>query len=177
MSIVVKTASQPVAFVAPVKRAIAAAEPDQPVSTVRTMEEVVGLSISSRRFPMLLLTGFGLLALVLASVGIAGVVSYSVAQRTQEIGVRMALGAQRRDVLRLIVGHSVAWSAAGVVVGLAAAWGLLRLLRTLLFGVEPTNPFVLAAVSAILIAVALAASYVPARRATRIDAVTALRQG
>jgi putative ABC transport system permease protein len=177
MSIVVKTASQPAAFVAPVKRAIAAVEPDQPVSTVRTMEEVVGLSISSRRFPMLLLTGFGLLALVLASVGIAGVVSYSVAQRTQEIGVRMALGAQRRDVLRLIVGHSVAWSAGGVVVGLAAAWGLLRLLRTLLFGVEPTNPYVLAAVSTILIAVALAASYVPARRATRIDAVTALREG
>ena len=174
ISIVVRTASAPSTFITPVKRALATVEPNQPVSTVRTMEDVVGLSISARRFPMLLLTGFGVLALVLASVGIAGVVSYSVAQRTQEIGVRMALGAQHRDVLRLIVGHLLAWTAAGVVAGLAAAFGLLRLLGTLLYSVEPTNPYVLGAVSAILIAVALAASYVPARRAMRIDAVTAL---
>jgi putative ABC transport system permease protein len=175
LSVVIKTASQPATFVAPVKRAIAAVEPNQPVSTVRTMEEVVGRSVSARRFPMLLLSGFGVLALVLAAVGIAGVVGYSVVQRTQEIGVRMALGAQRRDVLRLIVGHSLAWTVAGVAAGLAAAFGLLRLLRTLLYGVEPTNPYVLGSVSAVLIVVAVAASYVPARRAMRIDAVAALK--
>ena len=140
------------------------------------MEAVVGGSVSSRRVPMVLLSGFAALALVLAAVGIAGVVGYSVVQRTPEIGVRMALGAQQRDVLRLILGHSLGWALAGVAGGLAGALGLLQLLRTLLFGVTPTDPVVLGAVSLLLIGVVLAASYLPARRAARIDAVGAIRQ-
>jgi putative ABC transport system permease protein len=139
------------------------------------MEEVVGASVSSRRFPTLLLTGFALLALALAAVGIAGVVAYSVVQQSQEIGLRMALGAQPRDVMRLVVGHSMAWTLGGLAVGLGASFGVLRLLRSLLFGVTPTDPVVLAAVSVLLICVALAASYLPARRALRVDPVSALR--
>ena len=175
MSLVVKTAAAPEAFVNPVKQAMLRLDPNQPVSNVRTMEAVVGASVSSRRFPMLLLSGFGVLALVLAAVGIAGVVGYSVVQRTPEIGVRLALGAQRGDVLRLILGQSLWWTLAGIAAGLAGAFVMLRLLDTLLYGIEPTDPIVLAAVSAILVFVGLAASYVPARRAMRIDAVTALR--
>jgi putative ABC transport system permease protein len=175
MSIVTKTASAPGAFVTPVKSALAAIEPSQPVSSVRTMEDVVGTSVASRRFPMFLLSGFALLALVLAAVGIAGVVGYSVVQRTREIGVRMALGAQASDVLRLILGHSVSWTLVGVVVGVVASFGLLQFLRSLLFGVTPTDPIVLGAVSLLLVGVALGASYVPARRAMRVDPVLALR--
>jgi putative ABC transport system permease protein len=176
ISIVVKTSSAPETFIAPVKRALTVIESERPVSAVRTMEDVVGRSVSSRRFPMLLLSGFAVLALVLAAVGIAGVVGYSVVQRTPEIGVRIALGAQRRDVLRLILGHSLAWTLGGIAVGVGGAIGLLRLLGSLLYDVKAGDPFVLGAVSAILVGVALAASYVPARRAMRVDAVTALRQ-
>jgi putative ABC transport system permease protein len=173
---VVKTASAPEALIAPIKRAIADVEPSQPVSAVRTMASVVGGSVSSRRVPMVLLSGFAALALVLAAVGIAGVVGYSVVQRTPEIGVRMALGAQQRDVLRLILGHSLAWAASGLAVGLVGALGVLQLLGTLLYGVTPTDPIVLASVSVLLIAVVVGASYLPARRAMRIDAVGAIRQ-
>jgi putative ABC transport system permease protein len=175
LSIVAKTAAAPLAFSAPLKKALAIVEPNQPVSGIRTMDEVVSGSVASRRFPMLLLTGFAILALVLAAVGIAGVVGYSVVQRTQEIGVRMALGAQPRDVLRLIVGHSLSWTFAGVVVGMIAAVALLRLLRAVLYGVTPTDPFVLGSVSLLLTAVAMGASYLAALRATRVDPVTALR--
>ena len=175
MTIVVKTASAPASFVAPVKQALAIVEPNRPVSGVRTMEDVIGTSVSSRRFPMLLLTLFGVLALVLAAVGIGGVVGYSVVRRTQEIGLRMALGAQRSDVLRLVLGQSLAWTLVGIAVGVAAALGLLRLLDTLLFGVQAADPTVLGAASTILVAVAAAASYLPARRAMGIDPVSALR--
>jgi putative ABC transport system permease protein len=178
MTIATKTASTPESFIAAVKQGIAAVEPNRPVArTIRTMEGIVGSSVSSRRFPMLLLSGFGLLALVLAAVGIAGVVGYSVVRRTQEIGLRMALGAQHRDVLRLILGQSLAWTMLGVAAGVAASFGLLRFLDTLLFGIEPTDPRVLAGVSILLTAVALIASYIPARRAMRIDAIRALREG
>jgi putative ABC transport system permease protein len=176
LTVVVKTASTPESLIAPIKRAIAEVEPSRPVSAVRTMSAVVGRSVSSRRVPMVLLSGFALLALVLAAVGIAGVVGYSVVQRTPEIGVRMALGAQRRDVLRLILGHSLAWALGGVAAGLIGALGLLRLLGALLFGVTASDPLVLASVSVLLIAVVLGASYLPARRAMRIDAVGAIRQ-
>jgi predicted permease len=177
MSIVARTASAPVALVGPVKHALSAIEPNQPVSGVRTMEEVAGMSVSSRRFPMLLLSGFGLLALVLAAVGITGVVGYSVVRRTQEIGLRMALGAQPRDVLRLIVGQSLIWTLVGIAAGLGGAFVLLRFLDTLLYRVKPGDPFVLSGAAVLLVGVALGASYVPARRAMRIDAVRALREG
>ena len=124
---------------------------------------------------MLLLSAFALLALVLAAVGIAGVVGYSVVQRTQEIGVRMALGAQRADVLRLVIGQSLRWALAGVIAGLAAALGLLQFLKSLSFGTAATDLLVLAAVSVLLLGVALAATYLPARRAARVDPVAALR--
>ena len=175
MSIVVKTAAAPAAFINPVKKGLSTIEPNQPVARIRTMEEIVDASVSSRRFPMLLLTGFALLALALAAVGIAGVVSYSVVQRTKEIGVRMALGAQSRDVLSLVVGRSVSWTLAGLAAGLVASLGLLRFLGTLLYGVAPIDPTVLGAVSVLLMAVALGASYLPARRAARVDPVVALR--
>jgi putative ABC transport system permease protein len=176
MSIVTRTASAPGAFVKPVKRALSLVEPNQPVARVRTMEEVVGASVSSRQFVMLLLSGFSLLALALAGVGIAGVVGYSVVQRTQEIGVRMALGAQEHDVLGLIMRHGMSWTVAGLAAGLVASFGLLRFLRTLLYGVTPLDPVVLGTVSSLLIGVALFATYVPARRAARVDPVVALRR-
>jgi putative ABC transport system permease protein len=175
MSIVTKTASAPLAFEGPVKRALRIVEPQLPVSSIETMETIIGDSVSSRRFGMRLLTGFALLALVLAAVGIAGVVSYSVTQRTQEIGIRLALGAQPRDVVRLIVGSSLSWTLIGLGVGLAAALALGRYMEKMVFDVKPTDPFVLGAVSIVLMAVALGAAYLPAREATSVDPVTALR--
>jgi putative ABC transport system permease protein len=175
MRIVTKTAMAPRTLIDQVKGAIARVEPNRPVTGVQTMEEVASASVSSRRFPMFLLSGFALLALVLAAVGIAGVVGHSVVQRTQEIGVRMALGAQPRDVLRLVLGHSLAWTLLGIVAGVIAAAGVLRFLGTLLYEVKAADPYVLGSASALLLAVALAASYLPARRATRIDSVSALR--
>ena len=175
VSIVTKTAAAPASFADPVKKAIAIVEPNQPVSDIRTMDQVVGDSVSSRRFPMLLLTGFAVVALLLAAVGIAGVVAYSVVQRTQEIGLRIALGADTRHVLQLVVGYSLWWTMAGVIAGLVASVGLLRMLEGLVFGVTPTDPFVLGMVSVLLVAVAVAASYIPARRAASVNPVTALR--
>jgi len=175
MSIVTKTAAAPASFTTLVKKATAIVEPNQPVSYIRTMDQVVGDSVSSRRFPMLLLSAFATLALVLAAVGIAGVVAYSVVQRTQEIGVRMALGAETRHVLQLVIGHSLWWTLAGIIVGLAGSFGALRMLQGLVYGVTTTDPLVLGAVSALLVTVALGASYIPARRATRVNPVTALR--
>jgi putative ABC transport system permease protein len=175
MRIVTKTASSPATFIAPVKNALRIVEPNLPVSSVDTMESVIGDSVASRRFPTLLLSGFALLALTLAAVGIAGVVSCSVTQRTQEIGIRLALGAQPGDVLRLIVRGSLMWTLGGVLVGLVAAFGLGRYLESMVFGVKPTDPFVLGTVSLLLVAVASLAAYVPARDATIVDPVTALR--
>jgi putative ABC transport system permease protein len=176
MNIVVKTSPAPQSLAAPVTRAVASVEPSLSVSGVTTMETVVGASMTSRRFSMYLLSAFGLVALILAAVGIAGVVAYSVVQRTPEIGVRVALGARNVEVLRLIVGHSLAWAAGGLAAGIAGAIWLLRLLDTLLYDVTPHDPSVLVAVSLVLMAVVLGASYLPARRALRVDAVTALRQ-
>jgi predicted permease len=175
MSIVVKTASAPAGFVPAVKKALRDIEPLQPVSSVQTMEDVLDGSVSRRRFPMMLLVAFALVALALAAVGIAGVVSYSVVQRTPEIGIRMALGAARKDVLALVVGGSMRWAMGGVLAGLVACFGLLRFMAALLYGVAATDPTVLASVSALLVAVAFAASYLPARRAARVDPAIALR--
>jgi putative ABC transport system permease protein len=176
LSIVTKTASAPAGFVAPIKQAMRMIEPTQPVTAVDTMENVIGDSVSSRRFPMIVLSLFALLALGLSAVGIAGVVGYSVVQRTKEIGIRVALGARPADVLRLVIGHSLAWTLLGVGAGLAASFGLLRYLATMVYGVTPTDPLVLGSVSSLLITVALAAAYLPARRAARVDPVSALRQ-
>ena len=175
MSVVVRTIHAPATFAMPVKKAVASVLPDRPVSGFETMEEIVHDSTGSRRFPMLLLSVFSVLALVLAAVGIVGVVGHSVTQRTHEIGIRMALGAGTMDVLRLMVSGNMVWVLAGLAAGVAGSAGLTRLLAGLLYGVRPLDPAVFGTVSALLAAVALFASYLPARRAARIDPMAALR--
>jgi putative ABC transport system permease protein len=175
MSVVVRTKGAPASYTPAIKRALAEVEPERPVSEVALMQDVVNGSVGSRRFPAVLLGGFAALALALAAVGIVGVVSYSVTQRTREIGIRMALGAARTDVLKLILSGSMVWVAVGIVLGVIASLGLTRLLGTLLYGVKPGNPLVLGSVSFVLASVALLASYVPARRAAKVDPMVALR--
>jgi putative ABC transport system permease protein len=175
MTIVVRSIATPAVYSAPVKKALASVLPDQPVSNVQTMDEVVHNSTGSRRFPMLLLSVFSVLALVLAAVGIVGVVGHSVTQRTHEIGIRMALGAKTFDVLRLMVNSSMLWVFVGLGVGVAGSVALTRLLTGMLYGVRPIDPEVLGGVALLLGAVALLASYFPARRAAKIDPIVALR--
>lgn len=170
-----RTASDPATFVAAIKSAVSSIEPDQAVSEIETMETVVSDSEGPRRLPMVLLAAFGALSLILAAVGIYGVVSYSVTQRTHEIGIRVALGAGRGDVLRIVFAQSLKWVFAGIVVGLGASFGATRLLATLLYRISPTDPRVLSASAVLLISVALLATYIPARRAMRVDPVIALR--
>ncbi|MGH9731568.1 MAG: ABC transporter permease [Candidatus Acidiferrales bacterium] len=175
MTIAVRTASAPEAFEKPVKEALAQASADYPASNVQTMEQIVSDSLGSRRFPMLILSAFAFLALLLSAVGIVGVVGYSVIQRTHEIGIRMALGAQPGDVLRLVLGRSMLWTCGGVAIGIGGALGLTRLLGGLLYGVKAADPVILGATAALLTLVALAACYIPARRAMRVDPMIALR--
>ena len=175
MTVVMRTATAPGSFEQPARRALAQMRGDYPASNVLPMEQIVSDSLGSRRFPMLLLSVFASLALILSAVGIAGVVGYSVVQRTFEIGIRMALGAQPRDVLKLVLSGSMLWTLGGVAVGIAGALGLTRLLGNLLYGVQPTDPLILGATAALLIVVALAACYIPARRAMRVDPMVALR--
>ena len=157
------------------KRAMTVALPETPVSDVLSLDEVSHDSISYRTVPTIVLTSFAVLALVLAAVGIAGVVSYGVAQRTQEIGIRMTFGANARDVLAMIVGGSMRWVLVGVVVGAVCALAATRLLTDLLFGVKSWDPWVMGGVAALLAGVACVASWWPARRATRVDPMVALR--
>jgi putative ABC transport system permease protein len=173
--LVVKTDVDPASMAATVRKAVWDIDKDQPVSNIRTMEEILSESIARQRFSMLLLAIFAGVALVLAGVGIYGVMSYSVAQRTHEIGIRMALGAQTGAVLKLAVGYGMKLVIAGIVVGLIAAFALTRLMATLLFGVTATDPATFTLISLLLIAVAALASYIPARRATRVNPIIALR--
>ncbi|HEV2383345.1 MAG TPA: ABC transporter permease [Terriglobia bacterium] len=175
MNVVVRTTSAPATYTPLVKKALAEFLTDRPVSGVETMENIVHDSTGSRRFPMLLLSTFAVLALMLAAVGIVGVVSYSVAQRTHEIGIRMALGACAFDVLNMVVRGSMGWVLTGIAIGIAGSLGLTRLLRDLLYGVRPADPVVLGAVSVLLTIVAGIASYLPARRAAKVDPMVALR--
>ncbi|MEP7339906.1 MAG: ABC transporter permease [Acidobacteriota bacterium] len=175
MSVVVRTASSPRAFITPIKQALAKFEPDRAASGIRTMEEAIYDSMGSRRFPMMLLVAFSLVALTLAAVGISGVVSFSVAQRTREIGIRMALGAQKGNVLMLVLKRSMAAALVGVAVGLVGSLALTRFLAGLLFEVKPMDPVVLGIVAMLLAMVAFVACYLPARRATKVDPMIALR--
>jgi putative ABC transport system permease protein len=175
MRVVVKTVAAPATFANPVKQAMLDVEPDRPVSEIQTMEAIVRGSVGTRRFPMLMLAALAGLALVLAAIGIGGVVSYSVTQATHEIGIRAALGAQRRNLLWLMITRSMTWVVLGVAAGGALSIVVTRLLKSMLYDVTPADPVVLAVVVGILLAVALAASYLPARRAARVDPLTALR--
>lgn len=169
------TAANPTNISAAIREVIRSMDREQPVYNVRPMTQLVDESVAQRRFNMVLLSGFALLALVLASIGIYGVMSYSVAQRTREIGVRIALGAQSRDVLKLVLFQALALTAAGLALGLMGAAALTRFLVTLLFEVKPTDPTTFAIVSIVLGTVALAACIIPARRALKVDPMVALR--
>jgi len=171
----IRSAGDPADLVAAVRREVRAVDPDQPISDVRTMEEILGREVAPRRLQMTLLAGFAGLALLLASLGIYGVISYAVSQRTPEIGIRMALGARPRDVLGMVVGGGLRLAALGVGIGLAAALALTRVMASLLYGVSTTDPLTFVSIPLLLLAVALAASYLPARRALRVDPVAALR--
>jgi putative ABC transport system permease protein len=175
INLALRAATNPLALVAPVKAAIQAIDPAQPVYDIATMDERLSESASPQRFNALLVGVFALAALGLAGVGIYGVLAFSVARRTPEIGVRMALGARRAEVLKLVVGEGLRLCGVGVVLGLAASVPLTRLLRSVLFGVSPSDPFTLTAASAALVLVAGIACYIPARHAVMIDPMTALR--
>ena len=175
MTIVVRTQANPASMTQAVKQEIWKADSQLPVTKVQTMSAVAASSFAARRFNMTLLGIFAALALLLAAVGIYGVMSYAVTQRTQEIGIRMALGARDSDVLKLVLGNGLTLTLIGVAIGVLGAVGLTRLLSTLLFGVTPTDLLTFVSVSLVLILVALLACYLPARRATKVDPLTALR--
>jgi putative ABC transport system permease protein len=174
-SIVVKTENDPASVFAAVRREIQTVDKDQAVYNVTTLEQLQAGSISLRRFLMMLLIVFAILTLMLAAVGIYGVMSYVVTQRTHEIGIRMAVGASAVDILKLVVKSGIGLALVGVGIGLVSALALTRLMETVLFGVTPTDTltFVIGALG--LMAVAVVACYIPARRATKVDPLVALR--
>jgi len=171
----VRTAGDPLQSVAAVERAIHSIDKDLPVFAIRSMDQLLGSSRAQRLLTLVLLVSFAALALLLAAVGIYGVISYSVKQRTRELGIRMALGAQRGDVLKLILTQGLKLTIIGVVIGLGAAFALTRWMESLLFGVRPTDPLTFAAIVIVLLSVALLACWLPARRATKVDPLVALR--
>ena len=175
MRIVARFKSDPSLVAATIREAVRAVDKDQPVDKVTTMSSVVSASIAGRSFYMQLLGTFAALAFILAAIGIYGVVSYSVAQRTREIGIRVALGARRGDVLGLVLKEALRLTAVGVGLGLIGAFAATRVLRSLLFEVKPTDPATFICLSLLLTFVALLASYIPARRATKVDPLVALR--
>jgi putative ABC transport system permease protein len=176
MSLAIRTTSpDPRALAATVQREVRAVDPDQPVYKVRTMPELMADSVARRRLAMLLLAIFAGAALVLAAVGIYGVMSYTVTRRAHEMGIRMALGASRANVLRLVLGQSLVLTLAGIGLGLAGSLAMAGLISSLLFNVKSRDPLTLALVAVGLTLVALLASYLPARRATQVDPVVSLR--
>jgi putative ABC transport system permease protein len=175
MNIVLRS-SRPLDALAPaIRRAVATRDPGLPVVQLRTMEAVFGASVTRQRFLSQLLGLFAVVALVLAAVGTYGILSYLVTERQREIGIRMALGAGRGQVVRLVLGQGMVMAVLGIVVGIAGALALSRLLASLLYGVSPADPLTFGAVAAVIAAVAFAACVVPTRRATRVDPLTAIR--
>ena len=175
MVLVTKTKPEPMSMAASIRQQVWAIDKDEPVFDVRTMQQVRALSVALYSFSSVTLAIFAAVALILSAVGIYGVMAYVVAQRTHEIGIRMALGARSRDVLRLVVRHGMILALIGVAIGLGGAWVLTRFMSSLLVGVSPTDAVTLSAVSLSLISIALIACYIPARRATKVDPLVALR--
>jgi putative ABC transport system permease protein len=175
MTIVTRTNAEPLNLVAAIQGAIHQVDKNQPIYDIATMEQVLSKSVARPRFSTLLMSLFAFLAIALAAIGIFGVISYTVTERTQEIGIRLALGAQRRDVSKLVVGHGMRPVLIGLVLGLIASGLLTHLMKTLLFNISPTDPFTFFSVALIVMLVALVACYIPARRATRVDPMVALR--
>ncbi len=171
----VRTSAEPLGLIEAVRNEVRALDKDLSLAEVKTLETVAGTAVAGRRFTLWLVGLFALTALLLAAIGIYSVLSYLVAQRTHEIGVRMALGAQLGDVLKLVVRQGMTLVLLGVVSGMAAAFGLTRLMKGLLFEVKATDPLTFASVAALLAVVALLACWIPARRATKVDPMVALR--
>jgi predicted permease len=174
-SLVVRTGSAPLSLVESVRQAIQEIDPAQPIANVRTLDEVVNASVAERRLTVVLLGSFAAVALLLAAIGLYGVIAYVVTQRTREFGIRFALGARRRDVLQLVLSQGMKLVVIGLVLGVAGAFSLTHLLTKLLYEIKPSDPLTFAGVSALLLFVALLASWLPARRATKVDPMEALR--
>jgi putative ABC transport system permease protein len=175
MALFVRTALPAEQIAASIRQTVSSIDRDIPVFGIQTMDRYVDQTTEQSRLSMSLLALFGGLALVLSSLGIYGVLSYLVSRRTQEIGIRLALGATRGDVMRLIIGHGMGLAIAGIGIGLAASWAITRSLSALLVGVSPHDPATFAAIALLLTAIAFVASYLPGRRATRVDPIITLR--
>jgi putative ABC transport system permease protein len=173
--VVIRSAAGAAAPFDSIRRVVQSHNKQNVISRPQTMNEVIADSLADRRFSMILLDAFAVVALLLASLGLYGVISYLVGQRTHELGIRLALGAQRSDVLRLVLQHGMKMALGGVSLGLVAALGLTRLLSKMLYGVSATDPITFAAIAFVLTIVALLACYLPARRATKVDPLVALR--
>jgi putative ABC transport system permease protein len=175
MGLVIRTGGDPAAFATTLRREVQALDQDQPIYNARTMDDVIANSLGTRRVSMQLFAVFACAALFLAALGIYGVMAYSVTQRTREIGLRMALGAQKSDVLGLVIRQGISLTVIGVIVGLAGAFALTRVIGNLLYGVTATDPATFVAIPLLLLFVAFLAAWLPARRAARVDPVVALR--
>jgi predicted permease len=175
MTVIIKGNGDPNQLIASARQQVKSIDPDQPIYNIRTMDEIRGESVAPQRLNLTLLSIFAGIAFVLAIVGIYGVMSYSVTQRTHEIGIRMAIGAQPRDVFRMVLGQGMLLTVVGLAFGLVGAFALTRLMTTMLFGIKPTDPATFAAVAVVLAMVAVIACYIPGRRATKVDPVTSLR--
>jgi putative ABC transport system permease protein len=175
MALVIKTALDPQTLVSQVRAAVRSIDPEQPIADVRTMDQWVSRSLELRRAPAMLLALFGSVALILSAIGIYGVLAFGVAQRGREFGIRQALGADRASILTLVLKQGLLTAGIGIVLGLIGSAVVSRFMQSMLFGVGQHDPFVYAGVTIVLFAVAVTACYVPARRATKVDPMVALR--
>jgi predicted permease len=176
-ALAVRTQGDPHRFVNSVRAQVLAIDRDQAITNVKTMEEMIDESVGQRRLTLVLLGSFAAVALLLAIVGIYGAIAYSVAQRTQEVAIRRALGAQQSDILKLMLRQGLGWTMAGVAIGTGGAFALTRVMHAMLFHVSATDPATLAGIALLFVLVASAAGYIPARRATQIDPLAAFRVG
>jgi putative ABC transport system permease protein len=175
VQLIVRAEQNPASLAAAIRSEVRAVDPNQPVSSLQTMTQVIDWSISDSRLLAMVMAVFAALALLLAAAGIYSVMAYVIALRTQEIGIRVALGASRADVLRLALSHGMSLALGGLLAGLGVAFGVSQLFASMLFSIRPADPFTFGTVAALLFAVAFLACYIPARRAMRVDPMVALR--